>query len=121
MSSKWSDDMRGSLGLRVAVWYAAVFVTSLIVLVVLTYALLSSSLKQRDHEIIQSTLREYASRYETGGLQALARAVQMEVSSGRHERLFVRVLGPSQDALFYTLPPEWNQFDVDALAARRGR
>jgi signal transduction histidine kinase len=120
MSSKWSDDIRGSLGLRVAVWYAAVFVTSLIVLVVLTYALLSSSLKQRDHEIIQSTLREYASRYESGGLPALARAVELEVSSGRHERLFVRVLGPRQNALFYTLPPEWNQFDVDALAPGAG-
>ena len=125
MSSKWSDALsaglgRGSLGLRIAVWYAAVFVTSLLVLVVLTYALLSSSLKERDHEIIQSTLREYASHYETGGLQALARAVELEVSNGRHERLFVRVLGPRQDALFYTLPPEWNQFDVDALAPGAG-
>jgi signal transduction histidine kinase len=49
-------------------------------------------------------------------LPALARAVELEVNSGRHERLFVRVLGPRQNALFYTLPPEWNQFDVDALA-----
>jgi signal transduction histidine kinase len=126
MSSKWSDTLsdsfgaRGSLGLRVAAWYGAVFVTSVIVLVALIYALLSSSLKQRDHEIIQSTLRAYASHYESGGLQALARAVELEVSSGRHERLFVRVLGPRQDALFYTLPPEWNQFDVDALTPGAG-
>jgi signal transduction histidine kinase len=125
MSSKWADTLsaglgRGSLGLRVAVWYAAVFVTSVIVLVALIYWLLSSSLKQRDHEIIQSTLRAYAGQYEAGGLPALARAVELEVSSGRHERLFVRVLGPRQNALFYTLPPEWRQFDVDALAPRDG-
>ncbi len=128
MSSKWADTLpaglKGSLGrglgLRVAVWYAAVFVTSVIVLVALIYWLLSSSLKQRDHEIIQSTLRAYAAQYEAGGLPALARAVELEVNSGRHERLFVRVLGPRQNALFYTLPPEWNQFDVDALAPGAG-
>jgi signal transduction histidine kinase len=125
MSSKWADTLsasltRGSLGLRVAVWYAAVFVTSVIVLVALIYWLLSSSLKQRDHEIIQSTLRSYAAQYEAGGLPALARAVELEVNSGRHERLFVRVLGPRQNALFYTLPPEWNQFDVDALGPSGG-
>jgi signal transduction histidine kinase len=120
MSSKWVDDIRGSLGLRVTAWYAAVFVTSVIVLVALIYWLLSSSLTQRDHEIIQSTLRSYAAQYETGGLPALARAVELEVNSGRHERLFVRVLGPRQNALFYTLPPEWNQFDVDALAPGGG-
>jgi signal transduction histidine kinase len=120
MSSKWADTLPAGLGrglgLRVAVWYAAVFVTSVIVLVALIYWLLSSSLKQRDHEIVVSTLRAYAARYEAGGLPALARAVELEVNSGRHERLFVRVLGPRQNALFYTLPPEWNQFDVDALA-----
>ena len=68
MSSKWAETLPASLkngigrglGLRVAVWYAAVFVTSVIVLVALIYWLLSSSLKQRDHEIIQSTLRAYA-------------------------------------------------------------
>lgn len=115
MSSKRVDDFRGSLGLRVAAWYAAVFVTSTIALVGLTYALLSASLQQRDREIITSTLREYASRYESGGLSALARAVELEVSTGRHERLFVRVLGPGQDALFFTLPPEWSEFDVAGL------
>ena len=108
--------MRGSLGLRVAVWYAAVFVTSVIVLVALTYGCCR---RRSSSGITRSSSRRCASTrraYETGGLQALARAVELEVSSGRHERLFVRVLGPRQDALFYTLPPEWNQFDVDALA-----
>lgn len=105
------------LGLRVAAWYAGLFVTSTILLVALTYWLLSSSLKQRDHETIISTLREYASRYEAGGLPALARAVDLAVRTGRREPLFVRVLGPGQDAIFFSLPPEWNGFDVQGLRA----
>jgi signal transduction histidine kinase len=108
---------RGSLGLRLALWYAGIFAASSIVLVALTYALLATSLRQRDHEIIVSTLREYAARYEAGGLGALARAVELEERAGRHERLFVRVIGRGRDALFLSMPPEWSDFDVDSLGS----
>jgi signal transduction histidine kinase len=115
MSSKWRDELRGSFGLRVATWYAGMFVSSTIAVVWLTYALLSSSLTQRDHEIVTSTLREYASRYEAGGINALARAVELSSRTGRHERLFVRVLGPDQDALFLSTAPEYYEFDLDTM------
>jgi signal transduction histidine kinase len=109
------------LGLRLSLWYAAVFVASTLLLVWLTYALLSNSLKQRDHDIIIATLREYASRLQLGGLPELARAVETEERAGRHERLFVRVLGPGQDALFLKMPPEWGDFDTEALDRGAGR
>lgn len=117
MSSKPDNAARasGGLGLRLSLWYAAVFVASTVLLVGLTYALLSSSLKQRDHEIIRATALEYAQRYQAGGLQELARAVEGEERAGRHERLFVRVLGPGLDALFWKMPPEWGDFDTNAL------
>jgi signal transduction histidine kinase len=104
-----------TLGLRLSLWYAAVFVVSTAGLVALTYALLASSLAERDHDIINATLREYVSRYQAGGLPALQRAVEIEERTGRRERLFVRVLGPGADALFVTTPPGWTDFDVDAL------
>jgi signal transduction histidine kinase len=105
----------GTIGLRLALWYAVIFAASVIVLAGLTYALLSSSLRQRDAQIVVSTLREYASRYATGGLPALARAVDLEERTGRQERLFVRVVGPGQQALFVSIPPEWGEFDVGGL------
>src|SRR5262245_35749898 len=89
----------GRFGLRLAFWYAAVFVTSSLAIVLLTYTLLSSSLKERDHQIVVSTLREYSERYETGGLAAVARAVEIEQRSGRHERLFVRVVSGGAETL----------------------
>jgi signal transduction histidine kinase len=110
---------RRTLGLRLSLWYAAVFILSTVGLVALTYALLASSLAQRDHDIINATLREYASRYEAGGLPALQRAVEIEERTGQRERLFVRVLGPGADALFVTTPPGWNDFDVDELQNAR--
>lgn len=118
MSSRWSDRLRGTIGLRLAVWYAGIFLVSSLVIVGFTYWLLASSLADRDREIVQSTLREYASRYQAGGLRALTRAMEIEQRSGRRERLFVRVVGPFQDVLLYTLPPEWGDFDVSRLGRR---
>ncbi|MGE3189234.1 MAG: sensor histidine kinase [Vicinamibacterales bacterium] len=115
MSSRWSDRLRRTIGLRLAVWYAGIFLVSSLVIVGLTYGLLATSLAARDHEIVESTLREYASRYQAGGLPALANAVEIEQRSGRRERLFVRVVGPFEEVLLYTLPPEWGDFDVSGL------
>jgi len=113
--------LQRTLGLRLSLWYAAVFVVSTLVLVVLTYALLASSLAQRDHDIIRATVREYASRYELGGLLALQRAVELEERTGNQERLFVRVTGPGADALFTRTPQGWNSYAQEDLGdAQRG-
>jgi signal transduction histidine kinase len=109
--------VRGTLGLRLSLWYAVVFVVSTVVLVGVTYWLLASSLARRDHDIITATLREYALRYESDGLPALERAVEVEQRTGSRERLFVRVLGRGADALFVSMPPGWSDFDIDQLSA----
>lgn len=110
----------GGFGLRLALWYAAVFVASSLAIILLTYTLLASSLAERDRQIVVSTLREYSERYATGGLPALARAVEIEQRSGRHERLFVRVVRAGTETLFFSMPPEWSDFDVSGLRGRQG-
>jgi signal transduction histidine kinase len=112
--------VKGTIGVRLALWYAGVFVSSVGVLVLITYALLASSLRQRDQELVLSTLRDYAQRYEAGGLAAVVQAVETEQRAGTRERLFVRVLGRGQDLLFATIPPEWGSFDVDRAGAGTG-
>jgi signal transduction histidine kinase len=111
--------LRRALGLRLSIWYAAVFTISTIGLVVITYALIAQSLAQRDHDIIHATLREYASRYELGGLAALSRAVELEERTSDQERLFVRVLGPfGGGAVFMRDPQDWGAYDVEELNGR---
>src|SRR6266566_9632120 len=112
--------LRRILGLRLSVWYATVFVISTLVLVAITYALLASSLAQRDHDIIRATLREYASRYELGGLPALQRAVELEERTGSEEQLYVRLVGQDADALFVRSPQAWNAYVVEELGDRAG-
>lgn len=111
--------IRRTLGLRLSVWYGAVFVISTVALVALTYGLMASSLAQRDHDIIRATLREYASRYELGGLRALQRAMELEQQGGDRERLFVRVLGPGADAIFARMPQGWSAFAQEDLGDAR--
>ena len=115
MSSKWTNRVSQALGLRLAAWYLATFLASTLVIGGLTYGLLASSLESRDHDMIQSTLREYAAGYQAGGLPALARAIELEQRSGLREPLFVRLIGPFQDVLFYSLPETWGAFDLEEL------
>ena len=79
---------------------------------------MASSLAQRDHDIIRATLREYASRYELGGLPALQRSVELEERTGSQERLFVRVLGLDADAVFVRDPQAWGRYAQEELGAR---
>ncbi len=115
MSSKWTDRIRQALGLRLAAWYLGTFLASTLVIGFLTYGLLATLLEQRDHDVIQSTLREYATRYQAGGLPALARAIELEQRSGSREPLFVRLVGPFEDVLLYSLPETWGAFELSEL------
>jgi signal transduction histidine kinase len=115
MFSKWAERIGQALGLRLAAWYLGTFLASTLVIGGLTYGLLATLLETRDHDIIQSTLREYATRYQAGGLPALARAIEIEQRSGTREPLFVRVVGPFEDVLLYSLPETWGAFDLSDL------
>jgi len=110
-----ADRISQTLGLRLAAWYLGTFLASTLVISGLTYGLLASLLESRDHDLVQSTLREYATRYQAGGLPALARAIEIEQRSGTREPLFVRLVGPFQDVLLYSLPEAWGAFDLADL------
>ena len=68
-------DLSGRFGLRLAVWYATLFVTSWLGIVVLTYFLTASSLEQRDRQILDAKLGQYATVYARGGLRGLTATV----------------------------------------------
>jgi signal transduction histidine kinase len=115
-----SSTLRRTLGLRLSVWYAGVFILSTLALVSISYALLSSSLAQRDHDIIRATVREYASRYELGGIAALQRAVELEQRTGTEEQLYVRLVGRDADAVFVRSPQAWSGYAVEELGEGGG-
>jgi heavy metal sensor kinase len=120
MSSSWLDRLRHTLGFRLALWYVLVFVAGSVLLGVLTYALLDSSLERRDHELVRATLDRYVGEYRRGGLPGLDDVIAGDRVAGRHERLFVRVLGRDAEAVFLNTPADWQGADLDRLAPGPG-
>jgi len=112
MSSAPRERLPGALSLRLGVWYAALFGGGALALVAITYALLAFSLQQRDREVVRATLARYASAYERGGLGLLERVIGAERAGGRYEPLFVRVLGDGAQAVYFSMPDGWTDFDV---------
>jgi len=115
MSSARPEKLPGALSLRLGLWYAALFGGGALALIATTYALLSFSLQQRDREVVRATLTRYASAYERGGLGLLERVIEAERAGGRYEPLFVRVLGGGAQAVYFSMPDGWTDFDVARL------
>src|SRR3989449_3846407 len=102
-----NDSRPLSFGLRLAVWYATLFVVGSIAIVCLTYFLTAESLAQRDRQIIQAKLGEYAAAYQRGGVGALADTVRAEQRTAP-ERLFVRVVDRGAEAIVLSQPEGWD-------------
>ena len=117
MSSTPPERAHPKLGLRLAIWYAAIFVASSLALIALTYLLLSASLRQYDREIIESTLTRYAAAYRGGGVDSLAAAIRRDQAAAGYEPLFVRAVGPFQDLVYVSPQTEWRRYDLSQLAA----
>lgn len=120
MSSRWRDTLRDALGLRLAVWYATIFVTSALALAGLTYFLLAASLRQYDHDTIQSALAQYARAYLLGGVPELADAIQ-QASLTTQAPLLVRTVGPGQELVFVSVPQAWRRIDLSQVEVPRAR
>jgi len=116
MSSKWSDRLRHTLGFRLALWYAVVFVASACALVALTYVLLAASLRQYDRDTIETTLLQFADAYARGGVSGLAREIETAQVATTPGPLFVRTIGARRDVVFFTMPDQWRHFDLSQLS-----
>jgi signal transduction histidine kinase len=121
--TRFADRVRHTLGFRLGLWYAGVFVASVALLFTATYALLSRSLAQRDRQIVEDTLRRYAVAYATDGFDELQRLIATDRQGARTEGLLVRIEGPRSHALFYNVPGVWEELDLRELnaATRRGQ
>lgn len=116
MFSKWRERLRYTLGLRVGLWYAALFVASSLALSGLTYALVAASLGQYDRGIIRSTLIQYAAAYESRGVGGLETEITRTQSTAAPGPLLVRVVGPlGGEVRFLSRPEGWDRIDLSRL------
>jgi signal transduction histidine kinase len=115
MFANWRQRVARTVGLRVALWYAGVFLVSAGVVGLLAYRLLVNSLEGRDRDLLLVKLAEYAERYESGGLEAVSQAVGAERVAGSPDSVMVRLVGRRADVRFFSVPPAWRAFDLAPL------
>lgn len=111
MSSRLLDYFRRSFSLRLNLWYAGFFILASSGLFIMAYLVLASLLQYKDKEAIRARLDEYQAWYRTGGLQGMHWRFQNTPGSGRNA-FFVRVTGPNNNALFISIPEEWQDFNL---------
>jgi len=80
----------------------------------LAYFLLSTTLREKDREAIESEMQRHKALHESGGLEALLE----EVRSQGKETMFVRVAGPSNQTLAAYMPAAWDDFHWQQLESR---
>jgi signal transduction histidine kinase len=106
-----------AFGLRLAAWYATLFVVGAIAIVFLTYYLTALSLAQRDHQILQGKLGDYTGAYLRGGINVLAATVRAEQQAAP-ERLFVRVVDRGVEAVVLSSPNGWDPTTLETASVR---
>jgi signal transduction histidine kinase len=109
--------VRNAFGLRIALWYATLFVVGSIAIVLLTYYLTAASLAERDQQIIRAKLGDYAAAYSRGGVSVLAATVRAEQAVAP-ERLFVRVVDRGVEAVVLSNPEGWSSSSLETVSAR---
>jgi signal transduction histidine kinase len=115
MFSSPRERRRPALGLRLAIWYAGIFVVSSLALIGLTYLLLSTSLAQYDRDVIQTTLVRYANAYVSAGAAGLDAAIRRDQQAAGYEPLFVRAVSRFQDLVYANPQVEWRRYDLSQL------
>jgi signal transduction histidine kinase len=109
--------MAPAFGLRLGLWYAALFVVGAMTIVLLTYVLTANSLEERDRQLINAKLGDYTAAYSRGGLRALTNTVRAEQQTAP-ERLFVRIVGRGTEAIVLSMPDGWDPDTIETASLR---
>lgn len=101
------DKIRRSIGVRLGLWSAFVFALGCAGLLALAYYVLAGAVGNKDREILQARLHEWAAVLDNGGVPALRHAIAMEDPK---KTFFVRLISPWNKVIFLSAPDEWITF-----------
>jgi signal transduction histidine kinase len=117
MRSKFLSHARKSFVFRLTLWYSAIFILSSLILFIVSYIFLSSSVRD-NREAIRSKLQSYLSLAQDGGFQAIEKAAGDGGRISRQQAFFVHVVGPENKTVFLSNPELWQRFDLQPLEDR---
>jgi len=104
-----------TLGFKVSAWYSSVFILSSLLLFLLTYYFISTTIKNQDHEEILLELNEISAVYEIDGINAVENFVMENSTPGRTKPLFIRIADNKNNTQHIFFPDKWKAFDLSIL------
>ena len=110
-------NLRQSLGARLALAYAILFLVSTAALFALAYLLLAGSLRDRDRALIGGEVGEFAAELAEGGPEALRAEVAHASSEPGAAPYAVRLVAPDGRAVLTTPEALWESYAPAGLAA----
>lgn len=103
------------LNVTLTLQLSVIFIITAILLFTVTYILLSTSLKRKDHDDLRMKYLEIWAQYQTGGLSLIQREIVTDELLGSRELFFVRITDPRLAQLFFVYPQRWNRYDYQQL------
>lgn len=104
-----------TLGLRLVLGYALLFIASTALLAALAYLLFTRYMREPDRAFMQEQAYELAAAYERGGLDALRRELGTTSPDERREELIVRLAGSSGQTILLYNPDNWTATEIALL------
>ncbi len=114
------DRLRRSLAVRLSLWFALLFTAGFTAIFALLYWTLARSLDTRDAEALQLRLQQYADIYAASGLDGLRERVGEDSQAPHVRSLFIRIVGPTGNAVWGKIPPDWIAADVQRIEVPSG-
>ena len=102
------------VGFRLTLWYSAIFIVSSVALSLISYAYLSSSLRD-NRKVIEAKLERLVALDQQGGLAAIKDDPDVKRQTSRRKAFFVRVLDGRKGTVFLSHPRLWNEFELESL------
>ncbi len=109
---------RKTIGFRLTAWYMILYTVSSLITFGILYFFLSSSVREREREVVQAELMEFLSFYTQEGVVGLKKQSDLERKAHGHNSIFVRLSTKEKETLFLNLPDRWTHFGIDYFKAK---
>src|SRR5438552_30574 len=106
MSSNLFNRLTRSFSVQLNLWYASIFILSAGALFLSMYFLLATAIQRKDHEVIESRLKEYSAVYAGGGASALRNWINRSGETRNQKAFFVRLVDPFNNVLYLAAPED---------------
>jgi signal transduction histidine kinase len=112
MFSRLLEYARTSLGFRLILWYSGIFLASCLIVFLVSYFFLSSSLKNHRDAILAES-QKYIAQVRQKGLDFLINEIGNDPKVRRRPISFIRIIKAPHEVVYLSNPRSWEKFDAE--------